>query len=194
MKKYYFYLLISSLFLFSCQASSPFRIGNQYGAKVSYGNGRHPGIDYEIGRGTPIIAASYGEVVYVGDADCPKKIHCGGFFVEIRHGDHFNTFYGHLQQAFVKKGQILKRGELIGISGASNSGYIHLHFSVCTIGGKCDFHETYNPKNFWLDSQAQCYDFKKDYSDYSQKDITLPIACGKYSEILQNQINKLQEQ
>lgn len=190
MKLFYYYLLICILFLFSCQTISTFRISNPYGAKVSYGDGRHPGIDYDIRRGTPIIAASNGVVVYVGDADCPKELHCGGFFVEVRHGENFNTFYGHLEQAYVEKGQLLNRGELIGTSGSSNSGNAHLHFSVCTIGGRCDYHETYNPKKFWLDGEAQCYDPMQDYSGYSQKDLTLPIACAEYAKRLRAQIQQ----
>jgi hypothetical protein len=37
---------------------------------------------------------------------------------------------------------------------------------------------------FWLGGQAQCFDPKIDYSNYSQKEITLPIACGDYGKAL----------
>ena len=37
-----------------------------YGAPVHYGEGKHPGIDYDVRSGTPIIAATDGEVLAVG--------------------------------------------------------------------------------------------------------------------------------
>jgi len=184
MKNLMFCLILSILLAASCATHGPFYVGNPYGAHVSYGEGRHPGIDFDLGRGTPIIAASDGEIIYVGDP-CPGEPHCGGIFVAIRHGDHFKSLYGHLGKVFVETGQLLKRGQLIGLSGASNSGYAHLHFGICKIKGNCiNYSQTYNPKKFWLDGEPQCFDPNMDYSNHSQKDITLPVACVEYANRL----------
>ena len=79
---------------------------------------------------------------------------------------------------------------MIGLSGESNNygkiGYAHLHFGLCKIGrGSCEnYSNSYDPKMFWLGGQPECFDPKMDYSVYSQKDITLPIACGEYAKEL----------
>lgn len=177
-------LLLSILLTVSCATHGPFHVGTPYGVPVSYGEGRHPGIDFGLPVGTPIVAVSDGVVGYVGEP-CPGQSHCGGIFVMTQHGDHFKSIYGHLSEAFVEKGQSLKRGQLIGLSGASNSGYLHLHFGIGKIGGKgINYSQTFNPKGFWLDGKPQCFDPNVNYSNGSQKDITLPVACGEYAKRL----------
>lgn len=168
----------------SCATHGPFYIGHPYGAPVPYGEGRHPGIDFDIKIGTPIVAASDGVITYIGEPDS-KERYGGGIFVSITHGEHFITLYGHLAKIFVQKGQPIKRGQLIGLSGASNNGYAHLHFGVCKIGGNCkNYSETYDPTKFWLGGKPQCFDQNMDYSRYYQKDLTLPVACGEYAKEL----------
>jgi murein DD-endopeptidase MepM/ murein hydrolase activator NlpD len=75
--------------------------------------GFHPGIDYNIGSGTPIIAVSDGEVFFI------RKDISNGDEVVLEHGQHFNSNYAHLSKVFVKNGQLVKRGELIALSGAT---------------------------------------------------------------------------
>jgi murein DD-endopeptidase MepM/ murein hydrolase activator NlpD len=190
MKKLFFCLTFAVLFVSSCATHGPFYVGYPYGASVPYGEGRHPGIDFDISKGTPIIACSDGEVVYIGEPDA-KERHGGGIFVEISHGEYFKSLYGHLTRIFVEKGQSLKRGQLIGLSGASNSGYQHLHFGICKIGGSCkNYSQTYDLKTVWYGGQPRCFDPKMDYSAYSQKDITLPVACAEYAKELIAEIKK----
>lgn len=168
----------------SCATHGPFYVGKPYGALVIYGEGRHPGIDFDISNGTPIIAISDGEVVYIGEPDA-KERYGGGIFVGISHGEYFSSLYGHLTRVFVEKGQSLKRGRFIGLSGASNNGYHHLHFGLCKIVGGCkNYSETYDPKKFWLGGEPRCFDPNANYSSNSQKEITLPVACGEYAKEL----------
>lgn len=184
MKKLFFCLTLSVLLASSCATHGPFYVGTPYGVPAPYGEGRHPGIDFDIRNGTPIIAASDGEVVYIGEP-AAKERYGDGIFVEISHGEYFKSLYGHLTRIFVEKGQSLKRGQVIGLSGASNSGYQHLHFGICKVGGNCkNYSETYDPKKFWLGGRPRCFDPKVDYSFNSQKDITLPVACGEYAKEL----------
>jgi len=78
--------LIFGIFLiWSCDTQKPssaipFHVCKHYGAPVSYSEGSHPGIDFEISQGTPIIAVTEGEVSFVGGSD-PKVSFSGGIFV-----------------------------------------------------------------------------------------------------------------
>jgi murein DD-endopeptidase MepM/ murein hydrolase activator NlpD len=159
----------------------------RYGqAGVPYGNGRHPGIDYGIPIGTPIIAVSDGTVFYVGKPYNDKP-YGGGFGVAIKHADQFLSVYAHLLKVFVVTGQQIKRGQLIGFSWKSYNYYPHLHFGLLKSdkkGSGIDFSKSYNPNKFWLNESPQCFDPNKDYSGYSFKEITLPVACGDYQRKL----------
>ncbi|MBU1209036.1 MAG: M23 family metallopeptidase [Proteobacteria bacterium] len=190
MKKYMFYIILA-IFLSSCATYGPFPVNKKYyGGPAPYGEGIHPGIDFGISRDTPIIAISDGFVSYVGT---PEGIE-NGITVQVLHGEHFKSVYGHISKVFIKKGQWLKRGQLIGLSGASNNygrtDYQHLHFGTCKPLHLCkkncctNYSQTYDPDKFWLGGQPQCFNPNMDYSVYSQKDITLPIACGEYAKEL----------
>lgn len=179
------FLLISCIKI----STIPYRVGNPYGARVAYGEGKHPGIDYDIPAGTPIIAAADGIIVHIGDP-CGGEWWCGGRTVWIGHMEFF-TGYSHLKKVLVKRHQRVKRGELIGLSGASNNGYEHLHYGVIQIGGMGRYYsQTYNPNDFWLNGEAKCYDPKEDYSKYTAQDLTFPVACGEYRETLLSKLKK----
>jgi murein DD-endopeptidase MepM/ murein hydrolase activator NlpD len=185
MNKYIFYLVLVIFMSSSCGTHGPFYVGIPYGAPVSYGERRHPGIDFDISVGTPIISSSDGVVTLIGKPDTKDPVR-GGISVGITHSEHSGMLlYSHLTKIFVVGGQWLKRGQLIGLSGANNNGYAHLHFGICKIGGNCmNYSETYDPNKFWLGGKAQCFDPNKDYSNYSQREITLPVACGDYAKKL----------
>ena len=75
-------------------------MSHPYGASVPYGEGRHPGIDYEMPVGTPIIAASDGVVVNIADP-LGAEPWVGDRTVWIGHMEFF-TDYSHLRKVFVK--------------------------------------------------------------------------------------------
>ena len=157
-----FTVLFLAMFLISYVVPSQgqsLSVDKPYGAPAPYGDGRHPGIDYGIPSGTPVVAASEGNVVLVIRTDGNNN----GETVGIMHEKPYMSTYGHLSKVFVTKGQIVKRGELIGLSGASNNfgvrNYSHLHFGICDVFGKdCrNFSESYDPKLFWLGREPQCF-------------------------------------
>jgi hypothetical protein len=103
----------------------------------------HQGVDLIIGRYTPIHAAASGVVSVVkcdedhsGRLDCnrdgyPGKGGCG-WMVEIQHAGDVMTRYCHMvQRPFVRIGQNVSAGDVIGRVGTSgNSSGPHLHFEV----------------------------------------------------------------
>ena len=102
--------------------------GGKYGTPGEfYGEGLHPGIDYDMPIGTYIVAVSDGIVVFVGEP-YKDQVYGGGYAVGLKHDDNFFSAYVHLSEVFVFNGQHIKRGQLIGLSGQSNNDYPHLHF------------------------------------------------------------------
>ena len=87
--------------------------------------GYHSGTDFRAKIGTPIIASNDGIVVLVQD-----RFYSGGSVI-IDHGHGIYTCYYHMSKFDVKKGERVKKAQIIGLSGVS--GRVtgpHLHFSV----------------------------------------------------------------
>lgn len=174
------FLLVLTLFLPPLGAGAgdgDFRIDKKWGDPAPYGDGRHPGIDYAIKTGTPILAASPGKVRMIRDSGTD------GFEVAITHGHHFITNYAHLSKILVKENQYVGRGHLIALSGESNSynkpHYEHLHFGTCKIGQGClKQTDTFDPDTLWLGGTPQCFDPARDYAVAPQHQITLPVSCA----------------
>lgn len=107
-------------------------LGSGYGWRIDPITGTsalHTGLDYSAEPGTPIQAAAGGVVVV-------QEYHPQyGNMVEIDHGNDLITRYGHSARVFVKKGDLIKRGQKIaevGNSGRSTGN--HLHFEVLVQG------------------------------------------------------------
>ncbi len=85
----------------------------------------HPGIDIAAKRGTPIFAPADGIITITG------KNKGYGNMIAISHLNNITTRYGHLQKILVKKGQRVKRGDLIATVGnTGRSTGPHLHFEI----------------------------------------------------------------
>jgi murein DD-endopeptidase MepM/ murein hydrolase activator NlpD len=99
----------------------------------------HNGQDFEVPYGTEVYATGDGTIVESG-------YNSGGFgnCIVIDHGYGYQTVYGHLSVIKVTKGENVKRGDLIGLSGSTGmSNGPHLHYQVEQFGK----HE--NPVNFF---------------------------------------------
>ena len=157
----------------------------------------HQGIDILGDDGQPIIAVASGEVL---EASVEK---CWGPTVAIDHGKGLDgkkliALYGHLGEMFVKAGDIIKRGQLIGNLGDNHFQFRciakvrHLHFQI----GR-EFrppnersghwgHSYYlkdgmngiNPHLYWADGKGIITCFKAGQS-YSNGSITYPVPCNK---------------
>ncbi len=100
------------------------KILSDYGVKK---NGLHnDGINIAAKRGSPVKAAENGVVVYSGNA-----LKGSGNLILVRHSDQWMTAYAHLDKMSVRKGQVIKRGSVIGKVGSTGSvATPQLHFEV----------------------------------------------------------------
>lgn len=96
------------------------------------------GININASKGTPVLAAENGVVVYAGN-----ELKGSGNLILLRHEEQWITAYAHMSGLDVKKGDIVRRGQAIGEVGATGSvSSPQLHFEVRR--GT----EALNPKNY----------------------------------------------
>ncbi len=97
---------------------------------------RHYGIDFSAIKGTPIYATGDG-VVKLAKPSLRKTGY--GNQVEVDHGYGYITKYAHMQMFVVRKGQNVKRGQLIGYVGNSGGSTApHCHYEIIKDGIKID--------------------------------------------------------
>ena len=85
----------------------------------------HNGIDMAASEGTPIVAAFDG---IVGEATYNSSM---GNYIYLEHGNGLRTIYLHASKLYVKKNDVVLKGETIGAVGSTGrSTGPHLHFSV----------------------------------------------------------------
>ncbi|HBW36838.1 M23 family metallopeptidase [Desulfosporosinus sp. BICA1-9] len=93
----------------------------------------HNGIDIACNYGTPVLASAAGVVTFA--ARDPVY----GHKVVIDHGHGIETFYGHNSRLLVKKGDQVKKADLIAYSGNSGrSTGSHLHYGAIVNGLNVD--------------------------------------------------------
>ncbi|HIJ79151.1 MAG: M23 family metallopeptidase [Desulfobulbaceae bacterium] len=103
-------------------------ITSRFGRRIDPFNQKpafHGGVDVKNKIGTEIKAPAAGVVVARG--------HTRGFgnFLEIDHGNSFQTRYLHMKQSLVKNGEKVARGQVIGLVGTSGrSTGSHLHYEI----------------------------------------------------------------
>ena len=87
---------------------------------------RHKGMDFTSPRGTPIYATGNGKVIRADNSASGYGRH-----IRIDHGFGYVTLYAHLSKYNVKRGQRVKRGDLIGYVGSTGRSQApHLHYEV----------------------------------------------------------------
>ncbi len=107
-------------------------LGSKFGWRIDPFTGHsalHTGLDFQAETGKSILAAAGGVVV-------TQEYNSGyGNMIEIDHGNEIITRYAHASKVFVKKGDLVRRGEKIaevGTTGRSTGP--HLHFEVWVDG------------------------------------------------------------
>ena len=114
-----------------------------YGSRISPFTNRsqfHAGIDIAGERGTDVVAPARGEVVFAG----PRGPLGNSLIID--HGYGIRTYYGHSDELYVKRGEVVRRGQRIAALGNSGrSTGPHLHY-VVEVAGKAK-----NPLDYIFD-------------------------------------------
>lgn len=107
-----------------------FYVSSGFGKRISPVTGawkNHNGIDLAVSEGTRVTAVKNAVVAF-----CIKDDPVFGNYIILNHDDGKTTsVYAHLKSIYVEKGQSVKRGDVIGLSG--QTGYVtgpHLHFEI----------------------------------------------------------------
>ncbi len=107
-------------------------LGSSFGWRIDPITGHsalHTGLDFQADPGTAIHAAAAGVVV-------TQEVHPAyGNMIEIDHGNNLVTRYAHASRVFVKKGDLIKRGQKVAeVGNTGRSTGPHLHFEVLVQG------------------------------------------------------------
>lgn len=127
------------------------KMASGYGWRIDpvYGTRKmHWGVDFSAPVGTDIYATGNGVVE-------TTRVNSWGYGREIviDHGFGYKTRYAHLSSFLVKEGDVVKRGDLIGLVGSSGkSTGAHLHYEVEKDGNKVSplsyFHSDLTPEQY----------------------------------------------
>ncbi len=102
---------------------------------------KHKGMDFSASRGTPIYATGDGVIKRADNRSSGYGRH-----IRIDHGFGYVSLYAHLSKYNVRRGQKVKRGDIIGYVGNTGRSVApHLHYEILKEGNKI------NPLNFYLD-------------------------------------------
>ena len=106
----------------------PGRISSRYGMRrhpiLGYRR-MHAGLDFRASRGTPIVAVTDGQVSGAG-----RMGGCGNA-VRLKHSGNLSTRYCHMSRVAVRRGQSVRRGQVIGYVGSTGlSTGPHLHYEM----------------------------------------------------------------
>ena len=104
-------------------------ITSRFGVRANpFGDGTyefHKGLDFAAKFATPVLVTAPGVVVEAG------LMGENGNLVEVDHGYGYRTGYAHLSQIKVKVGELVKAGQILGLSGSTGrSTGPHLHYAV----------------------------------------------------------------
>jgi len=101
----------------------------------------HKGIDIAADKGTSVVASANGII-----ERCGWERGMGNYII-VNHGNNIKTYYGHLSLIKVKKGQNVKRMDVIGLVGSTGrSTGPHLHYEVRKYG------RYVNPRDYFIKS------------------------------------------
>lgn len=98
----------------------------------------HLGFDLAQQRNMPVTAANSGKVIYA------ERLGIYGNCVILDHGYSLQTLYGHMSRIDVKVGDMVQKGQKMGLSGATGMAFgDHVHFSMMVAGVQI------NPIEWW---------------------------------------------
>jgi len=109
---------------------------------------RHWGMDFSAERGSPIYATGDGKI-----SRADNKAAGFGNHVRIDHGFGYVSIYAHMDKISVRRGNRVKRGDIIGYVGSSGRSVApHLHYEISKDGKKIDpinfYHGNLSPSEY----------------------------------------------
>ncbi len=114
------------------------RISGVFGSQRFYRGspgGYHTGLDIAAPTGTPYVAPADGVVTLATEQPFSRE----GYLLMIDHGMGLNSAFVHSSKLLVKKGDIVKQGQAIGLVGATGIGTgPHLHWSLMWKAARLD--------------------------------------------------------
>ena len=155
---------------------------------------KHGGIDFYIKAGSPIIAAADGKVYGVKVKDKCVGNQFAIYFGKSPDGKKLYATHMHVGKMHVKKGDEVKRGQLVADAGeevktSCGGGMEHVHFHMSKIkgtgpndwgswrflGGPKGW---INPHEYWTGGKGkpECFVEGKEYPEGL---LTLPVACNE---------------
>lgn len=112
--------------------TTQYRVSDGYGWRQDPFTGErtfHKGIDLACAEGTEVIAAEGGAVVQA------YRSTSYGTCLRVLHTDGSESLYAHLQYAYVRPGEVVEAGQLLGAAGRSGRATgAHLHFELYPAG------------------------------------------------------------
>lgn len=116
--------------------TTKYRVSDGYGWRQDPFTGKrafHKGIDLACTEGTGVLAAQGGAVVQA------YRSTSYGTCLRVLHTDGSEALYAHLQYAYVRPGEVVEAGQLLGAAGQSGRATgAHLHFELHRQGSPCD--------------------------------------------------------
>lgn len=161
------------------------KVSSPFGAKRSYET--HPGVDIPVPSGTPIKAPADG---IVKTANPNHNRMCGGT-IDIDYGNGFWSRFCHVKRIDVSQGSIVKRGQVVGLSGGGksdpgrgNSGGPHLHFTLKKNGQLVDpmnYVDKFDVGTQDIPMSAGTKSSETNWDDFFSKDTSIksPISTSK---------------
>lgn len=121
----------------------PFFITDRFNSPRNYANGKHEGVDircfnFTTGQAVPVVAAQDGIVVKARIDNTTIRDY--GNYIVLSHldpkwGNHrYYTWYCHMDSLSVTEGRVVKRGDVLGVGGKTDTDSIHLHFNLQDVG------------------------------------------------------------
>jgi len=100
------------------------------------GKYKHQGMDFAAPRGTLVQATAPGKIKRVRVSSLLAGY---GNYITIDHGNGFTTLYAHLDDLFVRNGEKVSKGQIIGTVGSSGGSMApHLHYEIHLKGKPVD--------------------------------------------------------
>lgn len=116
--------------------SAAWRVSDEYGWRKDPFTGQdafHRGVDLACAEGTPVLAALDGVV------STARRSTSYGNYLCLSHSDGQQTLYAHMQYLYVRVGEVVRAGQLLGTAGQTGRATgAHLHFEFLARGIRYD--------------------------------------------------------